>query len=129
MTRLSTEAEERLGLRSSGDSKYRARKCTIHTPPHASQRECRRYCELVLLEKAGEIRSLTQQVPFELVPRQHLFGRMVPPVKYVADFVYVERGPGGWAKVVDDCKGVQTPMFRLKARLMLQKYGIEVRLT
>jgi hypothetical protein len=28
-----------------------------------------------------------------------------------------------------DCKGVQTPMFRLKARLMLQKYGIEVRLT
>jgi hypothetical protein len=46
-------------------------------------------------------------------------------VRYIADFVYVERG----AKVVEDCKGVQTPMFRLKARVMLMEYGIEVRLT
>lgn len=116
-------------------SKYGARKCDQHTPPHDSLRECRRFAELKLLERAGEIRNLQQQVPFELLPKQELFGRKLPAVRYVADFVYDEpitgqpRGTQGWPRVVEDSKGMQTPIFRLKARLLKQIHGVELRLS
>jgi hypothetical protein len=124
MTRLSTEAEERLGLRSSGESKYRARKCTIHTPPHASQKECRRYCELALLEKAGEIRHLRQQVRYIL---DSAASKKERDMVYVADFCFEELLGGTWSPVVVDVKGFRTKGYLLKKRWMRQRYGISIR--
>ena len=53
--------------------------------------------ELKLLQRAGKIRNLRCQVPFELVPKQD--GERA--VKYIADFVYEENG----SMVVEDAKG------------------------
>ena len=44
-------------------------------------------------------------------------------IKYVADFVYSRNG----LTVVEDAKGVRTPVYRLKKRMMAEKYGIQIR--
>lgn len=92
--------------------------------PFDSAAEARRYAELVLLQRAGEIRDLQRQVPYELVPAQRdSAGRAVRAVTYVADFQY--RTKDGQA-VVEDVKGVVTPDYRIKAKLMLWRHGITV---
>lgn len=93
--------------------------------PFDSQAEARRYAELLLLQRAGEISGLQRQVPYELVPAQRdSAGQAVRAVTYVADFHY--RTKDGTA-VVEDVKGVLTPDYRIKAKLMLWRHGIEVR--
>jgi hypothetical protein len=59
------------------------------------------------------------QVPFVLVEKSE-HGRAL---KYLADFVYFQDGK----QVVEDVKGVRTPVYRLKKRLVAEKYGIEIR--
>lgn len=119
--------------------KYGAIRCDRLYPDcgrHASLREHRRWQELALLERAGEIRNLREQVPFELVPSVVLNGRKRPPIRFVADFVFEEPRQVPmtnepcllWTQVIEDAKGVATREFRLKAHLMKAKYGMEVRL-
>lgn len=73
----------------------------------ASKAECRRYEELRLLERAGEIRQLQIQPRFPIV----IDG--VKVCTYVADFAYVDRDK----RTVEDVKGVRTPLYRLKKKL------------
>ena len=47
------------------------------------------------------------------------------PVRYVADFVYLENG----IEVVEDCKGVRTKEYVIKRKLMLFLKGIRIRET
>lgn len=90
-----------------------------------SKAEYRRWCHLVLLLKAREIRELRRQVPFELIPAQaRPSGGKERPTVYVADFVYVDRTG---AQVVEDVKGAATPEYRLKRKLLLWRHGIEIR--
>ena len=96
-------------------SKYK----NVRTNGFDSRKEFERYMELLLLEKAGEIRHLQTQVGFELHVNDIVIGR------YVADFLYYENS----RKVVEDCKGVLTPVYRLKKKLMLAIYGIEIKET
>lgn len=84
-----------------------------------SKAELRRWCDLKILERAGEISNLERQVRFPIAING------VHVCDYIADFVFFERG----ARVVEDKKGVQTDVFRLKAKLMKALYNIEVRLT
>lgn len=110
-------------------SKYHARKCEIHTPRHDSLGECRRFCELQLLQRAGEIMDLEEKVTYELLPATRLFGRKVPALKYEADFRYWRRcadDKANFEQVVEDFKGMQTPAFRIKARLMQEQHSITV---
>lgn len=74
----------------------------------ASKGEARRYRELLLLQSAGEISGLALQVKFPL----EVNGTRV--AFYVADFVYDENG----CKVIEDFKGMETPMFRLKWKIL-----------
>ena len=106
--------------------KYNARRTTFEGIEFDSAREARRYAELKLLEKAGEIRNLQLQVEFELVPTQRdEKGELVEQkVKYIADFVYF--GKDGRV-VVEDAKGYTTKDFIIKRKLMLYKYGIRIR--
>lgn len=92
-----------------------------------SRAESRRYSDLVLLQKSGQISGLTRQVPFELAGGVKYQGdkRAKPPLRYVADFVYCENG----VIVVEDCKGVITDAFRIKRHLMKWVKGIDVRLS
>ena len=104
-------------------SKYGNHKTVIDGHTFDSKREARRYAELRLLEKAGEITDLRLQVPFELIPPQKKRdGKVERGCKYIADFVYYRRG----ICVVEDAKGDRTDVYVIKRKLMLQKYGIEV---
>ena len=53
-----------------GKSKYKADKVVVDGVKFDSKREARRYRELKLLEKAGEISDLQMQVKFVLIPAQ-----------------------------------------------------------
>ena len=95
-----------------------------------SKKEHSRWLELSLLERAGEISSLQRQVKFELIPKQKTSdGKPVREVSYIADFVYFDKKTG--KKVVEDVKGMKVGpvynIFVIKRKLMLLKYGIEVK--
>lgn len=89
-----------------------------------SKAEHKRWQYLVMLQRAGEIRDLRMQVPFELIPAQvSPSGKKERPTVYLADFVYLTKEGG---RVVEDVKGAVTPEFRLKRKLMLHVHKIEV---
>lgn len=108
--------------------KYKNSKIDYDGIKFDSKKEAARYAELKILEKAGEIKNLQRQRTFELIPRQKIDGKVVERAcKYIADFVYQERIPGGWKLVVEDTKGFRTEAYKIKRKLMLQKYGIQIR--
>ena len=104
-------------------NKYHAKKVQLPSGERFdSKREYRRWKELQLMEKAGEISSLKRQVPFELVcAHPPEFKR---PIKYIADFVYIDERSSH--VVVEDAKGMKTPAYNIKKRLMFEKYGIMI---
>ena len=104
-------------------NKYRNRPVQIGGEKYRSQREAKRHQELLLLERFGDIQRLQREVPFVLAVGVVLDGRRKPPLRYVADFVYVHKG----RQVVEDAKGVRTPLYRAKRHLMASVHGIEVR--
>lgn len=105
-------------------SKYHSRKVIKDGMKFDSVKEYRRWCELSLLERAGQIRNLERQTPFELIPSQRINGKVVERAcKYVADFTY--RLPDG-TYVVEDTKGVKTKDYIIKRKLMLQVFGIRI---
>lgn len=104
-------------------SKYGAIKTELDGITFDSKAEARHYQKLKLLERAGHITDLKCQVRFDLIGRQKLGGKMLPVMYYKADFTYTD-GDGRY--VVEDVKGMMTPAYRIKRRLMLDKYGIEV---
>lgn len=104
-------------------NKYSAQKTVVDGITFDSRAEARRYQTLKLLERAGQIKDLKLQVRFDLIGRQKMGGRTLPPVFYKADFTYLTRDD---RYVVEDVKGAITPVYRLKRRLMLDRYGIEI---
>lgn len=107
--------------------KYGNRKIEIDGMLFDSRREGLRWRDLMHLQRAGHISGLTRQVPFKLAPGCRLYGekRARPAVRYYADFVYSSPTDG---IVVEDVKGIDTPISRLKRHLMKTVHGIDVRL-
>jgi hypothetical protein len=105
-------------------TKYKAKPVTIDGIRFASQAEGRRYGVLKLLERAGQITDLELQPVFVLAAGVKVPGelRKRPALRYVADFAYTDRYG---LRVVEDCKGVETPVFRIK-RHLLALQGIKV---
>lgn len=106
-------------------SKYKNQKTLYDGILFDSKREANRYAELKMLERAGAIADLQRQVEFELVPKQYdAQGRMIErAVKYVADFVYTDKG----RQVVEDVKGYRRQaVWVVKRKLMLYRHGIKV---
>lgn len=106
--------EVKLPVQTPSKSKYRAKR----SGKYASKREARRATELRLMEKAGAISDLQEQVWFELTPKM---GKMRES-SYVADFTYLQDGK----RVVEDCKGFQPPVYKLKRKMMLYFHGITI---
>ena len=100
-------------------SKYNAIKTTVDGITFDSRKEASRYTELKLLSQSGEIRELRRQVPFELIPKR---GKL-RAIRYIADFVYADNHGND---IVEDVKGMKTQVYKLKKRMMLEKYGIEI---
>ena len=122
-------------------SKYGAKKAQRQTGSGAvitfdSQKEARRYDELILMEQAGQIRDLRLQPQYTL---QESYvtpeGDRIRAIRYVADFSYQERrlGAGGvnesWHKVVEDVKSTatRTREYELKRKMMMDLRGIRIR--
>lgn len=84
----------------------------------ASKAEARRYSNLKLLERAGEISNLRLQPRYPLV----VSGQLV--CTYVGDFEYLDNNHD--RLVTEDTKGVKTKDFVIKAKLFHALYGREV---
>lgn len=99
-------------------NKYKNVKTIIDGIKFDSKAEARRYTELKLLEKVGEISNLKLQPKFIL---QHSFkheGKTVRAITYVADFQYTENGK----EIVEDVKGVETAVFKIKKKMFIKAY-------
>lgn len=123
-------------------TKYKSKSIIIDGIVFQSKKEGRRWTELRMLERVGEITNLHRQVPFILIPEQRLPGTetyksgprkgQVKPgpvlerkVTYIADFMYEQNGK----VVVEDTKGMRTKEYVIKRKLMLYKYGIRIKET
>lgn len=101
--------------------KYGAKATTVDGIRFASKFESERYGYLKSLERAGVIRSL------QLQPRYKLAVNGILICTYVADFSYEREGTdGSWTSIVEDAKGVETPEFKLKKKLMQAVLDIEI---
>lgn len=125
-------------------NKFHAVKITTPDGVFDSKKEYKRWQELLLLQKAGEITDLRRQVEFELIPEHRAQdyigprggvhkGRVIEKkCVYKADFVYREVLPFGtideFPVVVEDVKGVvDLPVFVIKRKLMYHLYGIQIK--
>lgn len=120
-------------------SKYHSKKITVDGRTFDSKKEYLRYCELALLEKAGQIENLRCQVKFQLLPSyietyprySEKTGKRLKDGKrtvekecsYIADFVYTENGE----TVVEDTKGFRTTEYIIKRKLMLWVHHIKIK--
>lgn len=85
--------------------------------------EFRRWAELQLFERAGEISGLRRQVVFELAPSVKFTGakRAQPALRMVIDFAYLRDG----VEILEDHKSPATitPVFVAKRHLLLHVHG------
>lgn len=128
------------------NAKLRNKKAVVDGIEFDSKKEAKRYCELKLLQRAGQISDLELQKEFELIPAQYetfeRYGKTGKRLKdgkrciekscvYKADFVYMQDGQ----QVVEDTKGYRDPAsaayakFVIKRKLMLWRYGIRIKET
>ena len=99
-------------------SKYGNKKVQIDRYVFDSQLEGRRYRELALLERVGKIKNLELQPKFLLQEGFKKNGKTYKKIEYIADFKYEENGK----IIVEDVKGMQTDVFKLKHKLFEHKY-------
>jgi hypothetical protein len=105
-------------------SKYRAQPTEVDGIRFHSKAEARRYLELKLLEKAGEVKELELQPKFPLYAPSKSWGKHELVAIYVADFRY-RKGPRGLL-VIEDVKGMKTPVYRLKKKWFEAQYGLSI---
>lgn len=116
-------------------SKYHAVK--INTPDGVfdSKKEYRRWLELLRMQEDGEIKDLQRQQVYELIPAYKepdtvgpkggiRKGKVIEKAcTYIADFCYIQNGE----LVVEDTKGMKTPDYIIKRKLMLFRQGIRIK--
>mgnify|MGYP003120589943 FL=1 len=89
-----------------------------------SKWEAERYGQLVMLQRANQIRDLVTQVKFDIKINNEKI------CTYIADFTYYEKNKDGVEEfVVEDAKGLETAVFRLKKKLMKAVNNIEIKIS
>lgn len=114
-------------------SKYNNKKVCLDGREFDSRKEARRYAELMLLLRAGEIKDLEMQKKIELIPSQYVDDPTSKKgkrcieygVTYIADFVYTDTKTG--KTVVEDTKGFKTKDYVIKRKLARYLHGIEIK--
>lgn len=106
-------------------NKYKNKKVQIDMYVFDSIAESKRYKELVLLQRAGKITELQLQPKFLLQESFRKNGKTYRKIEYIADFMYEENGQ----VIVEDVKGKETEVFKLKHKLFEKKYpALELRI-
>lgn len=90
-------------------NKYNAVKTTVDGITFDSKAESRRYGELVLMKRAGEIRWFNRQPSFLLTGG----------IRYRPDFIVCGQDGRIWC---EDVKGMSTPVFRMKQKMWAELY-------
>lgn len=115
-------------------NKYNNKKVEIDGIIFDSKKEAKRYSELMLMQKAGEISELRRQVKYVLIPQQRMPDTIGPrggikrgvvlekECAYIADFVYFDNQLGRY--IVEDTKGFRTDAYIIKRKLMLKVHNI-----
>lgn len=90
-----------------------------------SLKEHKRANQLKLMQRAGLISNLREQVKYVLIPSQRdSTGKLLErECAYLADFVYEQDG----LTVVEDTKGMRTKDYVIKRKLMLYIHGITIK--
>lgn len=109
------------GYAGSHYSKFRNKPTIVDGIRFASIKESLRYRDLAFLQQQNLIRALKRQVRFKL----EAHGMML--CTYIADFTYDEYAKGEWHPIVEDVKGMRTPIYLLKKKLMKALKGIDIR--
>jgi len=105
-------------------SKYGAKKTVVDGITFDSKWEAERYGQLKAMERGGLVTELELQVPYNIIVNDQKI------CKYIADFRYkLEHSDGTIEDVVEDAKGVETPEFKLKKKLMKAVFNIEIYLS
>lgn len=99
-------------------TKYGAKRTEWNGRTFASKAEATWAMNYEAMQATGLIRDLEYQPAFDLTVNGVKVGR------YVADFAYVDADSG--ERVVVDIKGVRTPVYKLKAKLVRALYGITI---
>ena len=97
-------------------SKYKAVKTSIDGITFASKREAYYYVIYKRLAEVGKIKDLQLQPKFPFIYN----GKKI--FTYIADFSYVDE----FGTHIIDVKGVETPIFRLKKKLIEAQHKIEI---
>jgi hypothetical protein len=100
-------------------NKYGAKRVEIDGYKFDSKREAERYQELKLLEKTTKLHLIEVHPKFEI---EH---NGVKICKVILDFWYCDNKDGG-IFIYEDVKGMDTPVSRLKRKLVKAFYKIDV---
>lgn len=112
-----------------GQHKYNAVRIEVDGHKFASKREASHYQELKLFERAGDIHGLKLQPKFWFMHQSGEYLKIRSKgypngrrVSYIADFEFVRNNK----RVVQDVKGFDTDVSRLKRSMMELFHGIQV---
>lgn len=102
-------------------SKYRAQPTEVDGIRFASKKEALRYHGLKVEQGCGDIANLELQPQFPLHVVNPL-GVSVCIGRYIADFRYTRNGE----VVIEDAKGMKTPVYEIKKKHVEAEYGIRI---
>jgi len=103
-------------------NKYNARKTKYDGHTFDSMAERNRYVELRLLEREGLIKDLRVHPRYEVFPAHTIEVRRNRAIHYEPDFTYSCEGK----LVVEDIKGVETQVFKIKRKLFEAKFDTPI---
>ena len=96
-------------------NKFGATKTVVDGIKFDSKGEANRYLELKELQELGAISNLELQPKFTLIPAFEHGGKKYRAMTYSADFRYTS----GTLTFVEDFKGFETEVFKIKRKLLL----------
>ena len=105
-------------------NKYNNKKVEYDGHVFDSQKECTRYKQLRLLERAGLIKDLQLQKEYILQDKYKINNKTIRKISYIADFSYISVKDNKLHVI--DVKGFKTDVYKLKKKLFEYKYGIEI---
>lgn len=105
-------------------SKYKNRKVEHDGIKFDSVKEMQRYTQLKLLERAHEIRDLQLQKKFMLQEPFEFNGTKYREITYICDFFYYDIRKKEW--IVEDTKGMRTEVYKIKKKMFIKKYGMNI---
>lgn len=104
-------------------NKYHNKKIVIDGIKFDSKKEGNYYTKLKLMQNAGLIWNLELQKKYILQAGFTFNGKKIREISYYADFVYEDKD----GIYVIDTKGYRTDVYKLKKKLFIRKYGIDIK--